>query len=51
MSVVVEVEQLVTPLGHDPYGIFDESTDNQESSYCGNISAMTKVAQSAHALL
>ena len=39
VSVVVEVEELVAPLGHNPYGILDECTHDQESSYCWNVTA------------
>ena len=46
MSVVVEVEELVTPLSYDPYGIFDECAHNQKAPYCGNISAR-KIFRSA----
>lgn len=39
VSVVVEVEELVAPLGHNPYGIFDECAYDQEPSYCWNVTA------------
>lgn len=32
VPVVVEVEELVVPLRDDPYGILDESADDQEAS-------------------
>ena len=32
LSVVVEVEKLVTPLGHDADGILEEGNDDEEST-------------------
>lgn len=34
MSELIEIGQLFTPLRDDAKGIFEESDDDQESSYC-----------------
>ncbi len=34
MSVVVKVEELVAPLGHDSYRVFDEGTDDEKATGC-----------------
>ena len=38
VSVVLEVEKLIIPLGHDPYCILDECADDEESSSCWYVS-------------
>lgn len=42
MSVVLEVEKLVVPLGHDPYGIFHECADDEETSSCWYVPTASK---------
>lgn len=37
MPVVVEVGELVAPLGHYAQRILEEGNDNQESTNCGQI--------------
>ena len=37
MPVVVEVEELVTPLRDNPQRIFNEGTDNEEAPYGGDV--------------
>lgn len=38
MSVVLEVEKLIIPLGHDPYCIFHECAHDEEASSCWYVS-------------
>lgn len=38
VAVVVEIEQLVAPLGDDTESILEESDDDQESSNGGKVS-------------
>ena len=42
MSVVFEVEKLIMPLGHDPYCIFYECADDEETSSCRYVSTASK---------
>ena len=42
MSVVPEVEKLIVPLGHDPYCIFHECTDDEEPSGCWYVPTASK---------
>lgn len=42
MSVVLEVEKLIAPLGHDPYCIFHECADDEEASSCRYVSTASK---------
>ena len=47
VSVVLEVEKLIIPLGHDPYCVLNECADNEESSSCWYVStASTPSTQS-----
>lgn len=42
VSVILEVEKLIVPLGHDPYGIFHKCADDEESSSCWYVSTASK---------
>ena len=42
VSVVLEVEKLIIPLGYDPYCIFHECTDYEEPSSCRYVSKASK---------
>ena len=42
VSVILEVEKLIVPLGHDPYGIFHKRADDEESSSCRYVSTASK---------
>ena len=42
VSVVLEVEKLIIPLGHDPDCIFHECADDEEPSSCGYVSTARK---------
>lgn len=54
MSEVMEIEQLVGPLGDYSEGVFKESDNNQEAANCRKIavslswSAMRNIEQGAH---
>lgn len=50
MSVVMEVEELVAPLGYNSEGIFDECADNEEASYRWNVSVLS-ASTGQHAVL
>lgn len=41
MSIVVEICELVAPLGHDAKGIFEERDDNEETANRWEISICT----------
>ena len=42
MSVVLEIEKLIIPLGYDPYCIFHECTDYEEASSCWYVSKASR---------
>lgn len=42
VSVVLKVKKLIAPLGHDPYGIFHECADDEETSSCWYVSIADK---------
>ena len=42
MSVVLEVEKLIIPLGHDPYCVFHECANDEEASSRGYVSTASK---------
>ncbi len=42
VSVILKVEKLIAPLGHDPYCIFHECADDEEASSCWYVSTASK---------
>ena len=45
MSIIVEIEELIVPLCHDPESIFNECANYKKTSYSWNISAKeTKIS-------
>lgn len=47
MAVVVKIQQLVVPLGHDSERILDEGYDNQKAANGGEVSVYTTVRSAA----
>lgn len=42
VSVILEVEKLIIPLGHNPDCIFHECADDEEASSCGYVPTASK---------
>ena len=40
VSIVLEVEKLIVPLGHNPYCIFHECADDEKTSSCWYVSTL-----------
>jgi hypothetical protein len=50
LPVVVKVEELIVPLGHDADGIFEKCNDDEESAH-GREVTMAEGSMSAHCLI